>query len=380
MSIKEKVLVTTAAGKTGKTTALALLEKGYRVRAFVRQRDRRSRELEDAGAEIFVGNLADIADVKSALANTQRAYLCPAPNAHALQNLMTFAVAASESPLESIVFMGQWLSAIEHPAMLTQDTYLAEQILRQIPDINFTTVNPGWFADNYFNVMEPMAQLGIMPLPLGQGENAPPSNEDMGRVIAAILADPEPHHGKTYRPTGPELLAPDQIASSVGKALGRNVKYMNISEKMFLKAMESQKFYQLFITHFRYYMKDYRENSFALGSPNHVVEELTGRPAEDFVTIARRYADEMPEAKRTFTNKLRGMKNFAKILVTKTPDIEAIERAWELPRISSGRMAGQNPAWLRTHNSDNAYGITGEESSTSVNISSTAFLKPQTNS
>ena len=36
------ILVTAAAGSTGKTTTLALLEKGFKVRAFVRRRDDRS--------------------------------------------------------------------------------------------------------------------------------------------------------------------------------------------------------------------------------------------------------------------------------------------------------------------------------------------------
>ena len=37
-------------------------------------------------------------------------------------------------------------------------------------------VNPGWFADSYMLVLEPIAQLGLMPMLLDEGMNAPPSN------------------------------------------------------------------------------------------------------------------------------------------------------------------------------------------------------------
>ena len=69
-------------------------------------------------------------------------------------------------------------------------------------------------------VMAPIAQLGLMPLPLGDGLNAPPSNEDIARVAAAMLADPAPHIGKSYRPTGPELLSPKDIAGIMAKETG----------------------------------------------------------------------------------------------------------------------------------------------------------------
>ncbi|MGI9462403.1 MAG: NAD(P)H-binding protein, partial [Aestuariivirgaceae bacterium] len=56
MSTKPKILITSAAGKTGRQVSLQLLEKGYPVRAFVRREDHRSHQLAAAGAEIFIGD------------------------------------------------------------------------------------------------------------------------------------------------------------------------------------------------------------------------------------------------------------------------------------------------------------------------------------
>jgi hypothetical protein len=62
-------------------------------------------------------------------------------------------------------------------------------MLSWLPDVSTVTVQPGWFADNYFAVLGQAAQFGVFGLPLGKGQNAPPSNEDIARVIVACLAD-----------------------------------------------------------------------------------------------------------------------------------------------------------------------------------------------
>ncbi len=74
---KPKILVTSAAGNTGIPTTLQLLEKGFPVRAFVRSNDHRAKRLEDAGAEIFVGDQYSITDNPSACAASGGASSCP---------------------------------------------------------------------------------------------------------------------------------------------------------------------------------------------------------------------------------------------------------------------------------------------------------------
>ncbi len=357
MSSKPKILVTTAAGKTGKATTLALLEKGFPVRAFVRKHDSRSKDLEDAGAEVFVGNMMDFADVTRSLEGVRRAYVCVPLDHHCLHKSVAFGIAAVDAKLDAIVWMSQWLSDPRHRSLPTRETYYSDRVLQWLPNVITTVVNPGWFADNYFLLMGPMAQLGLMPLPLGEGRNAPPSNEDMGRVIAAILTNPEPHGGKIYRPTGPKVLSPQDIADSVGRAVGHKVRYVDISEKMFLKALKSQGVSKFVQVNLNYYCKDYRLGGFGMGGATDVVERITGRPAEDFDTIARRYAAEMPEAKRTFGNKLKAIAGLTKLLFTRVPDTTAYERAWELPKLSTTRFAAENSHWRQSHDRPNGYGV-----------------------
>lgn len=355
---KPKILVTSAAGNTGIPTTLQLLEKGYPVRAFVRSDDHRAKRLRDAGAEIFVGDQYSIADVRKAMNGMQRAYHCAPAAPNVLHFGTAFAIAAQEVKLEHVVMLGQWLSHKDHPSMGTREVWLNEEVLKLLPDTTLTVNNVGWFAENYFWVLEPIAQLGILPLPLGDGnvkKNAPPSNDDIAAVTVAALIDPATHAGKVYRPTGPELLSPNDIAAIVGKVLGRKVRYQDISEAMMLKALRVQGFPEMMPTQLRLYADEYRRGAFAVHAPTNVVSDLTGREPEDFETITRRIVAARPEAIQTVGNKLKAIGNFMKILVTAKVDADAIERRRDHVLLKSPTFVRDSQTWRENHDPDTGY-------------------------
>ena len=354
--INPKILVTTAAGKTGFATAIQLLEAGYPVRAFVHHHNARAIQLEKAGAELFIGDMANIAALNRALTGVQRAYFCAPPAPNMLFHGMAFAVAAADAKLEVVVAMSQWLAHAQHPAIATRETWLTDRILPWIPDVDTVIINPGWFADNYMLVLESITQLGLMPLPLGDGLNPPPSNEDIARVVVGALTNPAPHIGKIYRPTGSKLLSPPEIAAIYAKILKRPVKYMDISEKMFLKAISAQGIPQFMRSQIRYYAEEYRRNAFGMGGATNVVEEVGGRPAEDFETITRRYVTQRAEAKPSLTNKLRAIWNFMQIILTPVPNLDRYEQNRNHPVIANSVYAPDFSSWMDSHNIEGAFG------------------------
>ncbi|MGD9658764.1 MAG: NAD(P)H-binding protein, partial [Methylocystis sp.] len=112
-----KILVTSAAGKTGKPLTFQLLEQGYPVRAFVRRRDARADALAKAGAEIFEGDQYSLSDMRRAMAGVQRAYQCAPTAPNGLHFNAVFTAAAFEAELEHVVTLGQWLSSTDHPSL-----------------------------------------------------------------------------------------------------------------------------------------------------------------------------------------------------------------------------------------------------------------------
>src|SRR5438067_8563221 len=219
-----KILVTGATGKTGAVVTSELLRAGYPVRAMVRREDGRSARLKAQGVEIAIADMSDVERVAHALKDVQRAYYCPPIDPYMIQGAAAFAVAAKEARLEHIVGLTQWLVSPAHPSLMTRQHWLVDRLLSMTPGIAHTLVNPGFFAEVYLATIGMAANLGVFTWMFGDSRNAPPSNEDIGRVAVAALMDPARHAGKSYRPTGPELLSAEDMANAIGRAVGRRVR------------------------------------------------------------------------------------------------------------------------------------------------------------
>src|SRR6266446_1098220 len=185
---KPRILVLAAAGRTGMPVALQLLDEGFPVTAFVHQADEHSERLQAQGADIVVGSLTNINDMRTAMAGARRAYFCFPNEAGYLKAAAIFTVVAARQPLEAVVAMSQWLSNPNHPSVHTREIWLADRLFALLAGTAVTFINPGFFADNEMQVLPFAAQFGLLSLPYGSGLNAPPSNEDMARVAAEILA------------------------------------------------------------------------------------------------------------------------------------------------------------------------------------------------
>jgi hypothetical protein len=225
---------------------------------------------------------------------------------------------------------------------------MADRLLGALPGVAHTVLNPGFFADNYLRLVGFAAQLGVLPSLTGDSRNAPPSNEDIARVAAAALADPARHGGRSYRPTGPALLSTREMAGILGQALGRPVRRAEMPMWLFLKAARIQGVPAFELSGFRHYVADHRHGAFALGAPTGDVLAVTGRPPEDFATIARRYAAR-PEARRSLGRRLRAWANFLRTPLMPGYDLDALDRALDLPRPPALRLAAEDAGWRAAH-------------------------------
>jgi uncharacterized protein YbjT (DUF2867 family) len=346
---KPLILVTGATGKTGAATAIQLLAKGYPVRALVRRNDVRSERLKNAGAQIMAGSMEDPTDMRAAMAGVDRAYYCPPLEPGTLRRAALFAAIAQESRVELVVVLSQWLADATHPAIHAREKWLSSQVFDWAPGLNVVTVNPGFFADNYMLALEGIAHFGLFAMPLGDGLNAPPSNEDIARVIVGALEHPADHVGKTYRPTGPALLSPGQIAQAFGRALGRKVKYQNAPMKLFLKVARSLNIDDFVIEELYWFLQDYQRNSFGLGAPTDAVLRVAGVEPESFDAIVGRYVQSSPFRHRTLASTLLASHNLVSGLLTRTPNLAAIVRQLQLPQINHPELAADSATWIASH-------------------------------
>ena len=346
------VLVTGATGKIGGAVAAQLLEKGVATRALVHRDDARSARLRDLGAEVVVADMFDIQQVTAAMTGVDRLYFNPPYHPHVLDSAVTFAVAARRSRVEAVVALGQWLASPEHPSLMTRQAWLTDKLFELLPNTAHVAVDPGFFADNYMNLMPQAAQLGVFPMPIGAGRNAPPSNEDIARVAVGALLDPHRHDGRAYRPTGPTLLTGAEIADAMGEALGRRVRHIDIPPWMFMKALRANQkrlgFDVFTQSGLRHYLPETALGTWEVGGPTTHVRDVAGVEPEDFLTIARRYVNG-PDTRRTAGNFIREVWNFMLVGLTPMHRLDKFDRLQQHPQPAQPRFSGESIVWRNEH-------------------------------
>ncbi|MGB3125491.1 MAG: NAD(P)H-binding protein, partial [Pseudomonas sp.] len=95
-------LVTGATGATGTPTVQYLLETGHRVNAFVHREDERSEKLRALGANIFVGDLLKLKDMRPAMKGVDGAYFVYPIGNGLVEAAAVFAQAAKEEGVKII--------------------------------------------------------------------------------------------------------------------------------------------------------------------------------------------------------------------------------------------------------------------------------------
>src|SRR5262249_27402370 len=107
--------------------------------------------------------------------------------------------------------------------------WLAEQALNW-SGLPVTHVRPTALFEGSFLILtaESVRESNQIRLPFGEGKTSPIAVEDVAPVVAALLADPEPHIGKIYNLTGPQSENLDFYAREYSEALGRTITYQDI--------------------------------------------------------------------------------------------------------------------------------------------------------
>ena len=348
------ILVTGATGKIGSAIAEQLLGRaGSKVRALVRRKDARSDRLRELGAEVVIADLFDPQQVEVAVRGVQRIAYVPPWHPHVLNSGVLFATAAQRSGVEAIVGVTQWLANPSHPAISTRQMWLLDRLFDRVPGVAHVTVNPGFFASNYLLPLQLATLFGIFPWPTGGGRNAPASNEDIARVMVAALLDPGRHAGRTYHPTGPQMLSGDDMARIIGDVVGRRVRHVEVSGPQMMKALRAggrrlgmDDFLQ---AQFRWFLEETRLGTWEAGGVTTDVRDVAGVEPESFGIIVRRTLDRRPDARRTFGNYARELWGALRTAVTPALDVDRFERQQQHPQPPHPQLSGESTRWAEEH-------------------------------
>ena len=285
----EEILVTAATGETGRYTVQRLVEKGHAIRALVHREDERSDALRSAGAEVVVGDLLEHDDAIRATAGTTAAYFCYPIRPGLIQATAYFADAAKRAGLEAVVNLSQISARENSKSHAARDHWIAERVFdwSGVPVVH---LRPTFFAQwlLYPRSRATIVEEGIIDLPYGEGRHAPIAAEDQARLIAAILAEPAAHLGKTYPLHGPIEQDQAGIAAAVSEVLGRKISYRPLTIPQYRERLEKAGLPEIMIQHFCAVALDYQNGIFS--GEDKIIAEVTGQPpmtVQEFVTLHR---------------------------------------------------------------------------------------------
>lgn len=164
--------------------------------------------------------------------------------------------------------------------------------------------------------------------------------------------DPARHAGRSYRPTGPELLGAQDMANAIGRVVGQSVRAVPARTWLFMKSARRVGLPLDVMSGIRYYIDYHKRGAFELGAPTTDVLEVTGRPAESFETIARRYAA-LPGNRRTRGNWLRELVRSITAPLSPAFNLTGYDRELRRPFPSAPQFATESVVWHREHASPN---------------------------
>src|SRR5215469_12418386 len=252
------ILVTGAAGAIGaigRNLTAILLDKGHKVRALVRREDERADALRRLGAEVVQGDLTDLASMHRAIEGCARIYFGMSVSSVYLEATVNTAVVARHHGVEAFVNMSQMTVTQMSITETTESPqhklhWLAEQALSW-SGLPVITMRPTVFLEGFFLQL---AAPGVrasdeLALPLGGGKTSPISALDVARAVGVILDDPAPHIGQIYDLTGPESADLDHYARVFSEALGRPIRYRDVSLPTWSESLRHMRFPDHLVRH-----------------------------------------------------------------------------------------------------------------------------------
>lgn len=213
------VLVSGAAGKTGRAVMAALLARGGRVRAMVRDAQQ-ARSIEYlAVQEVVLGDMRAEADVRRAVRGVRAIYhICP--NMHPQEEDIgrLFLQAAREEGVEHFVYHSVLHPQTEKMPHHWHKMRVEEMILES--GLSFTILQPTAYMQNILAQRERILTEGRYLTPYSRHACISLVDlEDVAAAAATVLSTAE-HVGATYELVGTRPLAQTEVADRLSAVLG----------------------------------------------------------------------------------------------------------------------------------------------------------------
>jgi uncharacterized protein YbjT (DUF2867 family) len=279
------ILVTGAAGKTGRAVIRALTARGEVIRALV-HRPEQVRLVEGVGArEVVVGDMCVQATMGQAAQGARAVYhICPNVSPDEVDIGQVAIMAARSAGVKRFVYHSVLHPQVEAMPHHWQKLRVEEKLFES--GLSYTILQPAAYMQNVLAHWDQIVEQGVYSVPYAvETRLGMVDLEDVAEAAAAVLTEPG-HAGAVYELAGTEVLSQVEVATILGQQLGRPVRAEAVSlETWERRARESGLGdYQVeaLLKMFRYY-----ERYGFWGNPR-VLSWLLGCPPTTFAAFVER--------------------------------------------------------------------------------------------
>ena len=278
------IVVTGATGNVGSSVVRSLLERGEKVRAFVRDPEKARRMLGE-DVELSIGDFNDVRSVAEALNGGERVFLSSGEG----PGKVPFEKAVIDAAVEAGVGLLVRASTIGADggsfSSLAWHGELEDAL--KVSGLPWTILRSNWYMTNLLPNAGQIAATGKIFMPAGEARIGMVDPADTGRVGAAIVAS-DGHEGKTYTVTGPERVGFAQVAEALSAATGRPIEYIDVPPEAAKEAMAAAGLPDWLPDFLDRLHARFRAGDFS--DVTDTVERLTGSPATTIEEFAREHA------------------------------------------------------------------------------------------
>jgi uncharacterized protein YbjT (DUF2867 family) len=238
------IVITGATGNTGKPAVEALLANGEKVRVIGRDA-KKLEPFSQKGAEAFVGNVEDAAQMSKAFDGATAVYLLVpqviVEDTRAYQDRISDAyltAVTNARPAYAVTLSSLGAQHSENTGPIV-GLHNLEQKLNGIAGLNVLHLRPGPFMEGLFMSMTPLRTMGF--LPGGAPGDAPLpmiATKDIGAYAAKRLHARDFSGSSIQELLGPRDVTMKEIATVVGTAIGKpKLGYMQVPFMMLESAL-----------------------------------------------------------------------------------------------------------------------------------------------
>jgi uncharacterized protein YbjT (DUF2867 family) len=276
------ILVTGSTGTIGGEVARQLIAAGVRPRLLVRD-PAKAREFEGK-ADIVKGDLGDAASLERAMRGVEKLFLVGSGvDGQALEAKAVDA--AKKAGVKHVVKLSV-LGAQEEAITFARWHRPVEGQL-EASGMAWTFLRPVNFMSNMLGNIGSIKGQGAFYEPTGDGKTSVIDPVDVGAVAVKALTEPG-HEGKAYTLTGPEALSSAEQAAVLTKALGREVKFVDVPPEAAKQAMAGTGMPAAYVDALLDLLAAMRAGRTATVTDS--VQKVVGRKPGTFADWARRHA------------------------------------------------------------------------------------------